>query len=58
MQHERPWLARYPAGVPAEINPDAYPSVVAVLDDAFARFRDRPAFSASARSSATPSSTS
>ena len=45
MQHERPWLARYPAGVPAEINPDAYPSVVAVLDDAIARFRDRPAFS-------------
>ena len=45
MQQERPWLARYPAGVPAEINPDAYPSVVAVLDDAIARFRDRPAFS-------------
>ena len=45
MQQERPWLAQYPAGVPAEINPDAYPSVVAVLDDAIARFRDRPAFS-------------
>ena len=45
MQHERPWLTEYPAGVPAEINPDAYPSVVAVLDDAIARFRDRPAFS-------------
>ena len=45
MQHERPWLAEYPAGVPADINPDAYPSVVAVLDDAIARFRDRPAFS-------------
>ena len=45
MQQERPWLAHYQAGVPAEINPDAYPSVVAVLDDAIARFRDRPAFS-------------
>ncbi len=45
MQQERPWLAEYPAGVPAEINPDAYPSVVAVLDDAIARFRDRPALS-------------
>ena len=44
MQQQRPWLAHYPAGVPAEIDPDAYPSVVAVLDDAIARFSDRPAF--------------
>jgi len=45
MTPERPWLASYPAGVPAEINPDAYPSVVAILDEAIAKFRDRPAFS-------------
>jgi long-chain acyl-CoA synthetase len=45
MSSERPWLAHYPAGVPAEINPDEYPSIVAVLDSAIARFRDRPAFS-------------
>jgi long-chain acyl-CoA synthetase len=45
MSPERPWLANYPAGVPAEIDPDAYPSIVAVLEDAIARFRDRPAFS-------------
>src|SRR5690606_2456658 len=45
MQQERPWLAQYPGGVPAEINPDAYPSVVAVLQDAIQRFRDRPAYS-------------
>ncbi len=45
MSHERPWLANYPAGVPAEIDADAYPSIVAVLEDAIARFRDRPAFS-------------
>jgi len=45
MSPERPWLANYPAGVPAEIDADAYPSIVAVLDDAIARFRDRPAFS-------------
>jgi long-chain acyl-CoA synthetase len=44
MSHERPWLAHYPAGVPAEIDPDAYGSVVAVLEDAIARYRDRPAF--------------
>jgi long-chain acyl-CoA synthetase len=45
MSPGRPWLANYPAGVPAEIDPDAYPSIVAVLEDAIARFRDRPAFS-------------
>jgi long-chain acyl-CoA synthetase len=45
MSSDRPWLAHYPAGVPAEIDPDLYPSVVAVLDDAIARFRDRPAVS-------------
>ncbi|MEO5566659.1 MAG: long-chain fatty acid--CoA ligase [Luteimonas sp.] len=44
MSSERPWLAQYPVGVPAEINPDEYPSIVAVLDTAIASFRDRPAF--------------
>jgi long-chain acyl-CoA synthetase len=45
MSLDRPWLDQYPAGVPAEIDPDVYPSVVAVLQDATERFRDRPAFS-------------
>jgi long-chain acyl-CoA synthetase len=45
MSSERPWLAHYPPGVPAEINPDEFSSIVAVLDNAIARFRDRPAFS-------------
>ena len=31
---ERPWLASYPAGVPAEINVDEFPSIVAVLTQA------------------------
>ena len=44
MSSERPWLAQYPAGVPAEIDVDEYPSIVSVLDSAIARFRDRPAF--------------
>lgn len=44
MTLERPWLAHYPAGVPHEIDPDAYPSVVAVLESAIASYRDRPAF--------------
>ena len=44
MSNERPWLKHYPDGVPAEIDINQYPSVVAVLDEAFARFRERPAF--------------
>jgi len=45
MTDQRPWLANYPAGVPAEIDPGQYRSVPAVLDEAIAKFRDRPAFS-------------
>ena len=45
MTDQRPWLANYPAGIPAEIDPNEYPSVPAVLDEAIAKYRDKPAFS-------------
>src|SRR5690606_28828802 len=45
MNSDRPWLAQYAPRVPADINPDEYASIVAVLDSAIASFRDRPAFS-------------
>ncbi len=41
---QRPWLAHYPAGVPADIPLDAYPSLVALMRDSFERHRERPAF--------------
>ena len=41
---QRPWLAHYPAGVPAEIPVDAYPSLVALMEESFERHRARPAF--------------
>ena len=41
---ERAWLDSYTEGVPAEIDPDAYPSLVALTDEAIRRFADRPAF--------------
>jgi long-chain acyl-CoA synthetase len=41
---ERIWLKHYPPGVPAEIEPDQYPSLVALLDESFKKFRDRHAF--------------
>ena len=44
MSNERPWLDHYPAGVPAQIDMNAYASVVDVLEEAFQRFKDRPAF--------------
>ncbi|KGM52194.1 long-chain fatty acid--CoA ligase [Lysobacter concretionis Ko07 = DSM 16239] len=44
MSVERPWLDQYPAGVPAQIDVDEFPSIVAVLESAIASFRDRPAF--------------
>ncbi|URL59560.1 AMP-binding protein [Luteibacter flocculans] len=44
MSIERPWLDHYPAGIPADIDVNAYRSVAAVLEDSFKKFRDRPSF--------------
>ena len=41
---ERIWLDSYTPGAPHDIEPDAYPSLVAIIDEAIARFPDRPAF--------------
>ena len=41
---KRIWLDSYTQGTPHEIDPDAYPSLVALVDEAIARFPDRPAF--------------
>ncbi|MBX9403096.1 long-chain fatty acid--CoA ligase [Lysobacter sp. BMK333-48F3] len=45
MSLERPWLAQYPQGVPAQIDVDEFPSIVSVLQNAIDKYRDRPAFS-------------
>ena len=44
MSNERPWLAHYPEGVPAQIDTNQYASVAAVVEEAIERFRQRPAF--------------
>lgn len=41
----RPWLHAYPEGVPAEVDTSAYVSLVELMQDSFARFSDRTAFS-------------
>ncbi|MCK1755870.1 long-chain fatty acid--CoA ligase [Bradyrhizobium sp. 137] len=41
---ERIWLKQYPPGVPADIEPTQYASLVDLLEESFTRFADRKAF--------------
>ncbi|MCW5689551.1 MAG: AMP-binding protein, partial [Pseudolabrys sp.] len=41
---ERIWLRNYPPGVPAEIDPSQYSSLIAMFEESFKAFADRPAF--------------
>ena len=41
---ERSWLKQYPADVPADIDASQYASLVELLEESFAKFRDRKAF--------------
>ena len=42
---ERVWLSAYPEGVPAEIDPARYGSLVVLMEEAFAQYADRVAYS-------------
>ena len=44
MSSERPWLAHYPAGVPAEIDLDEFASINDIFDSAVKKYRDKTAF--------------
>lgn len=39
------WLKSYPEGVPADIDPTQYRSLVGLLEESFSKFADRPAYS-------------
>ncbi len=41
---DKVWLNRYPEDVPAEINPDAYPSLVEMFEKSVHKFADQTAF--------------
>ena len=41
---ERIWLKDYPAGVPADIDPSRWPSLVAMMEESFGRFSAEDAF--------------
>lgn len=41
---EKIWLKHYPDGVPAEIDPDRFSSLVQIFNEACGKFEDKPAF--------------
>ncbi|HVG63537.1 MAG TPA: long-chain fatty acid--CoA ligase, partial [Hyalangium sp.] len=41
---EKVWLKHYPAGVPSEIDPREYRSLVHLLEEAFQKYASRRAF--------------
>jgi long-chain acyl-CoA synthetase len=45
MTESRPWLKNYPKGVPANIDPDAYCTLLDLLDETFKKYSRKPAFS-------------
>ena len=42
---ERIWLQSYPQGVASDIDPNAYASLVALMEESFAKYADRTAYS-------------
>ncbi len=43
--NDRTWLGSYPPGVPADIDPLQYPSLVALMEESFRKYGDRVAYS-------------
>jgi long-chain acyl-CoA synthetase len=41
---EKIWLKQYPDGVPAEVKTDVYPSLVALIEESFRKYRDACAY--------------
>ena len=42
---DRPWLSAYPSGVPADIDPTRYASLIELMEESFGKFADRVAYS-------------
>ena len=40
----QPWLTHYPQGIPAKIDADAFPTLIAMVEELMRRFADRKAF--------------
>ena len=48
---DRPWLSAYSPGVPADIDPSQYTSLVQLLEESFQKYASRPAYSFMGRKS-------
>lgn len=44
MTDQRPWLKNYPKGVPANIDADAYPSIISIIEESFEKYSDLKAY--------------
>jgi len=44
MPANRPWLSNYPSGVPANIDPDQYSSLIEMFEETFKKYAPKPAF--------------
>jgi len=42
---DRPWLASYPPGMPADVDPSKYKSLVGLMEESFSKYADRTAYS-------------
>ncbi len=42
---DRPWLGAYPQGVPSDIDPGQYSSLVQLMEESFQKYASRPAYS-------------
>lgn len=45
MSEQRPWLKNYPKGVPANIDPNEYGTLVQMFEEVFEKYKKLPAFS-------------
>ncbi len=50
MSDNRPWLKNYPVGVPANINPDEYPTLLALFEETFKKYKKDAAFACMGKS--------
>ena len=50
MTDQRPWLKNYPKGVPANIDADAYPSIISIIEESFNKYADLPAYACMGKS--------
>lgn len=49
MTEQRPWLANYPKGVPANVDVDQFPTLIALVEEAMEKYAKKTAFSCMGR---------